>query len=170
MLKKSLAITLGISLILTNIGIQAFAKEKTEDKLYTGACGVNTSEPVLVNEYINENGETVHHFEDNTQVIYHLDDTITIYSPFGPDHEMAPKGWIAVGKVFLKIVMGVISGCSSLDYIAGHDICREAVKYLIHPTKTEYDVDALYHAGYIPGCEPAHSGPCNAGYWEYKFY
>lgn len=29
--------------------------------------------------------------------------------------------------------------------------------------------DKQYHPGYIPGCEPRYSGPCNAGWWEVIF-
>ena len=31
-----------------------------------------------------------------------------------------------------------------------------------------YKIYANYVPGYIPGCEPRHSAPCNAGYWQYS--
>lgn len=119
-----------------------------------------------------ENGETVQHFEDNTQVVYHADGTITVYSPFGPkpENEDMRMNWIAIGKAILKFVAGVISACSSYDYVTGHDICRTVLRYIPKPTKTEYSVDGLYHPGRIPGCEPSNSLPCNSGYWEYRVY
>ena len=54
--------------------------------------------------------------------------------------------------------------------MTGHDICRIVLRYITNPKKTEYSVDAIYHAGYIPGCEPRHSLPCNSGYWEYNVH
>ncbi|WP_154659609.1 hypothetical protein [Thomasclavelia saccharogumia] len=34
--------------------------------------------------------------------------------------------------------------------------------------KARYELTGRFIQGYIPGCEPRHSGPCNTGYWEYK--
>lgn len=95
-----------------------------------------------------------------------------MYSPFGPkpENEDMRMNWIAIGKAILKFVAGVISACSSYDYVTGHDICRTVLRYIPKPTKTEYSVDGLYHPGRILGCEPSNSLPCNSGYWEYRVY
>lgn len=175
-LKKKLLTILSLSLSLFIVlagNYNVLAKMEENGKNSNNACGVLTSEePILNKEYVNENGETVQHFEDNTQVVYHKDGTITVYSPFGPkpENENMRMGWVAIGKAILKFVAGVISACSSYDYITGHDICRTVLSYIPKPTKTEYSVDGLYHPGKIPGCEPSNSLPCNSGYWEYRVY
>ena len=173
-LKKKLLTILSLSLFIVLAGnYNVLAKMEENGENSNNACEVLTSEePMLNKEYVNENGETVQHFEDNTQVVYHEDGTITVYSPFGPkpEDEDMRMNWIAIGKAILKFVAGVISACSSYDYVTGHDICRTVLRYIPKPTKTEYTVDGLYHPGRIPGCEPSNSLPCNSGYWEYRVY
>ena len=173
-LKKKLLTILSLSLFIVLAGnYNVLAKMEENGENSNNACEVLTSEePMLNKEYVNENGETVQHFEDNTQVVYHEDGTITVYSPFGPkpENEDMRMNWIAIGKAILKFVAGVISACSSYDYVTGHDICRTVLRYIPKPTKTEYSVDGLYHPGRIPGCEPSNSLPCNSGYWEYRVY
>ncbi len=141
MIKKIITIVLTMSLITTFSNItNTYAYEENNKKISNSACGVMTEEPIMDKKYINEKGEMVNHFQDNTQVIYHEDGTITVYSPFGTKPE-------------------------SFDAT-----CRIVLRYIINPKKTEYSVDAIYHAGYIPGCEPRHSLPCNSGYWEYNVH
>lgn len=175
MIKKIITIVLTMSLITTFSNItNIYAYEENNKKISNSACGVMTEEPIMDKNYINEKGELVNHFQDNTQVIYHEDGTITVYSPFGTKPESFDatyrSGWIAIGIAVLKIVGGIISTCSAIQYVTGHDICRIVLRYITNPKKTEYSVDAIYHAGYIPGCEPRYSLPCNSGYWEYNVH
>lgn len=132
------------------------------------------SQPQVEKEYLNDDGELIQNFNDNTQVIFNSDDTITIYSPFGPelsdDTIQSKVGWIAIGKAVVKIVSGTIGFCSGTEYVTGHDVCRIVKRYISRPTKTKYNVNGIYRPEYIPGCQPQHSGPCNSGYWEYRVY
>lgn len=168
-----LSLLLSLAFInFNNIHVEA-QSSKQEIERRGNACGVIAEKPTVDRSYVNEDGEQVYHYEDNTQVVYHSDGTITIYSLFGPeieDGKTTKIAWIAIGKVILKIVAGVVSTCSGIQYVTGVDVCRIALQYISHPTKTEYNVDGRYHSGYIPGCQPQYSGPCNAGYWEYRVY
>lgn len=172
MIKKMVIVTISLCILFTG-KYNVLAKIKGKEKISNNACGIlSVEEPILNKEYINENGEIVQHFEDNTQVVYHENGTITVYSPFGPkpENENARIGWVAIGKAILKIVGVVISACSAILYVTEHDVCRIVLSYITNPTKTEYSVDGLYHQGKIPGCEPSHSLECNSGYWEYRVY
>jgi hypothetical protein len=79
--------------------------------------------------------------------------------------------WVLLGKAVFKIVAGTISVCSGVNYVAGHDLCRIVLDNLLNPPTyyVTYQVRGRYISGYIPGCEPRHSGVCNSGYWIYRF-
>lgn len=87
-LKKKLLTILSLSLFIVLAGnYNVLAKMEENGENSNNACEVLTSEePMLNKEYVNENGETVQHFEDNTQVVYHEDGTKTEYSVDGLYH------------------------------------------------------------------------------------
>ena len=75
-----------------------------------------------------------------------------------------------------KVIIGIWSTCQSIPYatnlIFDHqlDLCKiafDALKTNAKPN-TGYFVYGQYIPGYIPGCEPRYSGPCNQGYWIYE--
>lgn len=80
--------------------------------------------------------------------------------------------WIKIGIAILKFIAGVLSVCQSTEYVTGHDVCRTVIKHLTTPPTITivhtYELQGMYIPGYIPGCEPKHSLPCNSGYWKYK--
>ena len=74
------------------------------------------------------------------------------------------------------VIIGIWSTCQSIPYatnlIFDHqlDLCKiafDALKTNAKPN-TGYFVYGQYIPGYIPGCEPRYSGPCNQGYWIYE--
>ena len=140
MIKKIITIVLTMSLITTFSNItNVYAYEENNKKISNSGCGVMTEEPIMDKNYINEKGELVNHFQDNTQVIYHEDGTVTVYSPFGAKPESfdtTDRSWIAIGIAVLKIVGGIISTCSAIQYVTGNDICRIVLRYITNPIKT----------------------------------
>lgn len=70
----------------------------------------------------------------------------------------------------LIIAITPIDDCQRIQYVSGHDICRIVLSKLKTSAKprARYELTGKFIPGYIPGCEPRHSGPCNTGYWEYK--
>lgn len=135
-------------------------------------CKVQTFE--IEKEYIDEDGNIVKIFEDGVEAIYMKNGEIILrdyYNVFETDSsEMPPVTraltWIAIGKA----IISAAGTCSSIDYITGHDVCRIVLSKLgtSAKPKARYELTGRHIPGYIPGCEPRHSGPCNAGYWEYR--
>lgn len=85
--------------------------------------------------------------------------------------EKQSRSWTVIGLAILKYASYVLTACQAVQYISGHDICRIVLSYISTPhgngTYT-YELTGNYIPGYIPGCEPSHSLPCNSGYWEYR--
>ena len=79
------------------------------------------------------------------------------------------SGWVSV---IVKIVKGVVTGCTVQQTVMGWNVCNEVYKWLVN-TKTQigvYNAPAQrvlvyreYKRGRIPGCEPMHSAACNIG-------
>lgn len=71
-MKKLLLSTLLISLITVSFNSFVYANSNNNKNLSNKGYGVlNESDPVMVEEFINDDGDKVQHFEDNTQFIYH---------------------------------------------------------------------------------------------------
>ena len=125
----------------------------------------------IINEYKDEQGQTVQVFDDGVQVTILEDGSFIVLDYYNSLEQSKPirkerSGWIVLGKVLIKAI-GV---CSTLDYVSGYDVCRIAINYLKTTAKpnVKYQVTGRYISGYIPGCEPRYSGTCNRGYWEYR--
>ncbi|MFV0479911.1 MAG: hypothetical protein ACK5LZ_05010 [Anaerorhabdus sp.] len=72
--------------------------------------------------------------------------------------------WTLIG-----IVWKVTSGCGTIAYFSGHDLCRILLDSLKTPSNNvRYEVTGRFISGRIPGCTPMHSSACNTGYWEYR--
>lgn len=68
-----------------------------------------------------------------------------------------------------KAVFTAIGVCSVVEYVTGHDVCRIVLSQITYlKMGVEYEVSGNFVPGYIPGCEPRNSGPCNAGCWRYQ--
>lgn len=177
-MKKYLCSLLSLLLIAGVVASPVKANESEPDNEKPAVCGVR-KDVTLVETEINEYGEQVDKFSDNSQTIYHADGRITVLIPTGAREGANAVlgttriGWIAIGRILLEIVGGILTTCKVLEYINGENPCDVAVANLKNPPvyngSVEVDVKGIYHEGYIPGCEPSHSWGCNQGYWEYEF-
>lgn len=72
---------------------------------------------------------------------------------------------------FFGVISIVLGGCQVIEYATDFDPCKAAVKYLIkgNSPSGKYKVTREWISGHVPGCEPAHSGGCNSGYFKYNF-
>lgn len=83
------------------------------------------------------------------------------------------------GAVLATVVGGGVTACIVNEWGTGNNPCSRVLGYLTKPIATQLGITNAtnvklkvfeqYHAGYIPGCQPMNSGPCNAGYWEIIF-
>ena len=136
------------------------------------SCEVS-SLPNVVSSYQNEEGDLVKTFDNGIEAIYKSDGSIIVndYTHVFSDADVESMSLRTGGLVTLgKAIWTAIGICSAIDYITGHDLCRIVLSHL--GTSIEYGkyyiVSGEYIPGYIPGCEPMHSGPCNQGYWRYE--
>ena len=124
-------------------------------------CRMQSSE--IKSQYIDEDGNVV----DTWKSVKGED-----YNAFESDLNQPPTtrvipGWILIG---IGIIGGTLTTCEHIDYVSGHDVCRIILSKLGTSVKPRacYELTGRFIQGYIPGCEPRYSGPCNTGYWEYR--
>lgn len=156
-----------LSLIISSVSVQAFysAKEGCE------TCGTFDSE--LVSSYTDKDGNFIEVYEKGVEIIYYnngdviINDYNNVFGGTAPVGVAARISWVAIGKA----VFTAIGVCSAVEYVTGHDVCRivlSQIKEAYLKMGVEYEVSGNFVPGYIPGCEPRNSGPCNAGYWRYQ--
>lgn len=95
------------------------------------------------------------------------------------DMNMQPRMPAWLGTILIGVTIGVLTSCIVVEWGTSGNPCSRAwdfltttkIKQLNIPQNgnTRLIVSQTYHAGYIPGCEPRYSAPCNAGYWEVIF-
>lgn len=95
------------------------------------------------------------------------------------DMNMQPRIAEWLGIILVTVAGNVLSACVIEKWGSDGNPCSRAwefltttkIKQLNIPQngKARLVVSQQYHPGYIPGCEPRHSGPCNAGWWEVIF-
>ncbi len=136
------------------------------------SCEVS-SLPNVVSSYENEEGDLVKTFDNGTEAIYKSDGSIIIndYAHVFSDEDVESVSSRVGGlKALGEAIWWAINACSAIEWVSGHDLCRIVLSHL--GTSIEYGkyyiVSGEYIPGYIPGCEPMHSGPCNQGYWRYE--
>ncbi|MDO4467397.1 MAG: hypothetical protein Q4C49_10415 [Bacillota bacterium] len=161
-----------LTLLLTNNSMH-----KVEAATSTNACDVvecATDVPDIIDEYVNANGNTVVVYSDGVEVetidedYFIVRDFNHVFSDEIPTHSQ--RSWIEIGIAIVKFVVGVVNACSTIQYVTGHDICKIVLSRIVSQYNGEfrYVLSGNYISGYIPGCEPAYSLPCNSGYWEYS--
>lgn len=169
-LKKSIASVLLVSIcfLFTNPVI-ASASELSEIQaeiieVYTNSNGIETTkfdDGVIVEANLNED-------EFNILIpAYQSDMENEILSQTGSSIQPRALTWFAVAKV----IVDVLGYCALIETYSstGVNPCKIALDYLFpYKPKGTYIVSAKYVPGRVPGCEPAHSGPCNSGYYEYQ--
>lgn len=171
MLKKTTIYTLILALSLAFVYLQPTAVHANiREECLT--CNVEKIEGI--SRYYDEGGNLVEVFDNGVEVIYYkngdiiLNDYNHVFSEnaISASNGLQRSAWIALGRVVYRAV-GV---CASIHYVTGHDICRIVLNYLGDNIQfgKNYTVSGNFVSGYIPGCEPIHSAPCNAGYWQYK--
>lgn len=164
-----------LSLLLTplNIYAESQSNQKNDKSCIPAECIKNN--PEIVSEKTNEDGKIIISYSDGVEVEIADGDTYIIRDYEHSINSSIPEiqsqsSWKDIGKAILRILKAILDSCSTILYITGHDICRIVLNYITVP-RTDgtytYLLSGRYISGYIPGCEPAHSLPCNSGYWEY---
>lgn len=174
-MKKILYFVLSFSLMISFLNLSVFANTQFNETIDSFGCTF-TSKAFAVNEFINDEGNRVVVFENGVEVEYFEDDSMIIRdynNAFNADlTKKQPRGWISIGIAIVKVIGGIVGTCLPIiQYVFGHDICRIALEYMgfgQNDGNYEYLVSGNYVSGYIPGCEPSHSLPCNSGYYEYR--
>lgn len=176
MKKRYLLIFTCISLLL--IPINVYAESRTNQQNDVGCIPAECirNKPEIVSKKTNEDGKTIISYDNGVEVEITDEDTYIIRDYQHSINSSIPEiqaqaSWVDIGKAILRILNAILNSCSTIQYVTGHDICRIVLSYITSP-RTDgtytYLLSGRYISGYIPGCEPAHSLPCNSGYWEYK--
>lgn len=164
-LKNFVVWMLIIGVFFTSITVQAAPKEKE-----CIACTVSSSQ--VISSEIDDDGNVVNVYDDGTEIIYYengdiiINDYGHVYGDYNNVDISTRSGWVLLGKA----IWTAIGVCSAIEYVTGHDYCRIVLNALGDKLifGQSYSVSGNFVPGYIPGCEPRNSGPCNAGYWQYQ--
>ena len=173
-MKKIISIILCAFLAILVIPEKINAEQSaTESGCIPAKCMEN--KPDTIEKSITKNGTTLIIYEDGVEVEMINGNEFIIkdykHSINNSIPDISTYSWITIGIAILKIAYGVVSACGVIQYVADHDICRTVLGYIVTPSGSgeyRYTLSGNYIAGYIPGCEPAHSLPCNQGYWQYS--
>lgn len=160
--RKLTALVTIISLILINsIPVKAVSSKEIDD------------DPQVI-DIESDNSITTYYFSDDTKII----DNGSTYTIIVPEYasEYTPpqsQGRGAVAGTIWAVISTAMTACQIIEWTFGENPCEIAYKYLLkvvtRPRTGKYKVGSVYHQGYIPGCEPRNSLPCNSGYYEYTF-
>lgn len=171
-MKLSFVFLLCLSLFTVHTGWN-----RTQDVLNPLACteSCTTFEDVLESEEKTENNTLILRYQSGVEVekIHESEWVIRDYpNVFQAEiPNTSARSSVSIGLAILKYANYALTACQAIQYVTGHDVCRIVLSYLTTPhgngTYT-YELTGTYRPGYIPGCEPAHSLPCNSGYWEYR--
>ena len=74
-------------------------------------------------------------------------------------------------------IIGIVgTSCWLIETVTTFDACQYMVQQSLRLMATgkkglngKYKVTYTYVPGRVPGCEPIHSGPCNAGYYKASY-
>lgn len=169
---KTILILLSVTLATFSLNPTSIHSAPQMQTACTESCIVNDK---IIDSSFTESSHEVIHYQSGVQVerISHDEWIIRDYpNTFNSEKpEKESRSWITIGLAILKYANRVLQTCQTIQYVTGHDICRIVLSYLSTPhgngTYT-YELTGNYIPGYIPGCEPSHSLPCNSGYWEYR--
>ncbi len=156
---------LAVGLIFTSVTVQA-ALEENECE----ACMVSSDQ--VVSSEVDDEGNLITVLDNGTEIIYYengdiiLNDYGHVFGDYNNVDTKTRSGWIKLGKAIWE-ALGI---CSAIEYVTGHDYCRIVLEALGDKLifGQYYVVSGNFVPGYIPGCEPRNSAPCNAGYWQYS--
>lgn len=83
---------------------------------------------------------------------------------------------INIPRGFWTIIGIVGTSCWLIETVTTFDACQYMVQQSLRLMATgkkglngKYKVTYTYVPGRVPGCEPIHSGPCNAGYYKASY-
>lgn len=165
---------LSLLLISVNVYAESRSSQHNVEGCIPEECIQNR--PEIISEKTNEDGNLIISYNNGVEVEITDEGTYIIRDYQHSINNSVPEfqtraSWTEIGKAIIRIIKAILDSCSSIQYLTGHDICRIVLTYISTP-KTDgtytYLLSGRYISGYIPGCEPAHSLPCNSGYWEYK--
>ncbi|WP_135358253.1 hypothetical protein [Anaerolactibacter massiliensis] len=172
-MKKMINVFLSIGLLLSFNMMQKVDVHAQQNA--DGSCCNIAQFPLVEKVEINENGNVVRLYDDGAYVEIINENTVIVrdYKHVLSDDAFVnatSSSWQNIGVAILTYISYVLSGCQSIQYLTGHDICRIVLNYITSKDTGSYRylLTGRYIPGYIPGCEPRDSLPCNSGYWEYK--
>lgn len=156
-------------LVTTGTPSQIFAV----DAKRCDVCSV-TAKPELIASYYDDEGNLIQKYDSGAEVIHYtsgdiiLNDYTHIFSDEMPAIQTRGSGEVIAVISFVLLVCEVVE----LFDPEHRNPCQLVVDYIYNgtggPPDGKYEVYAKYVPGYIPGCEPRYSGPCNAGYYQYS--
>lgn len=129
--------------------------------------------PEIVETISNEDGSTTYRYSDDI-LVTEKDGVYNVTIPeYAIDYEPPVMTRSVIGTIW-AVISTTMTACTIFEWTFGPNPCEIAYKYLLRllgtgATTGKYVVNGTYHPGYIPGCEPRHSSPCNSGYYEYSF-
>lgn len=171
-MKQMISCILLLCLVMISVIPQnVFGDEPVDDT----CCNIDELSNVVSN-YYNEAGNLVLKFDNGTEAEYFENGDVIIYDyahvySEGLGLSRAAVDWKKIGEIIYNIVTG---GCTVVEWVSDVNPCEIFVQYILRgtgapPASGRYIVGGTYHPGYIPGCEPRYSAPCNAGYWTYTY-
>ena len=174
MIRKFISAVLSSSIILSGPLIRTEPAPQTSSPMGCSETCESLQDTLLL-EDTSETGHRLYRYESGVEVeVLSENEWIIRYYPNVFEAETPEKGmrsWTSIGLAILTFANAVLTTCQTVQYITGHDICRIVLSYLTAAPSNgtfTYELTGTYIPGYIPGCEPAHSLPCNSGYWEYR--
>jgi hypothetical protein len=134
------------------------------------------SKPQIESMDLDDYGNLVKRFDTGVEVIYYRNGEIIIndYTHVFTNKVETTSEYRIAGETVIGIVSIIYGACGIVELIHPHHLnpCKVIVDYVYAgtggPPDGKYEVYATYVPGYIPGCEPRHSAPCNAGYYRYR--
>lgn len=137
------------------------------------SCSVTTKPTLIASHYDNE-GNLIQRYDTGAEVIHYTNGNIVLndYTHLFSD-EIPSVQTRSIGTV-IAIVSFVLFSCDVVELIdpKHRNPCHLVIDYIYNgtggPPDGKYKVYATYVPGYIPGCEPRYSSPCNAGYYKYS--
>lgn len=168
-LKASLVFAFGTSTAAhTDHGSSAEVPACTEQCTNSDYAQSHEILPSGTERIVYESGVVVDRISEDEWIIR---DYPNVFETTTDSDSVQPRSWVSIGLAILKYTNYALTLCQAVQYVSGHDICRIVLSYLASPPGNgsfTYELTGNYIPGYIPGCEPAHSLPCNSGYWEYR--
>lgn len=176
MKKQSLSKRL-ISCILAAIlvfGLTIPSQVVSANESSCSTCDIS-SEPKVISSHYDDDGNLIKMYDNGVEVVHYTDGDVVVNDYTHVFSDSVPEGQTrSISGTLIAIVKVVVTSCSIVQLIDSkhRNPCYILVNLIYDGLSSipsgNYKIYANYVPGYIPGCEPRHSAPCNAGYWQYS--